>query len=128
MQINMQLELQYANETENLYPPHDYVPWVVVNNQPIRDDFENFVKYVCQAYKGDHVPEACKAQSSNVSSTNKKANKIHLGCYGNEFRNLESSTAAKQARLLDQKNKQLRQSPICKLSLQKPSFCGLYGI
>ncbi|XWS59993.1 hypothetical protein CRYUN_Cryun08bG0169900 [Craigia yunnanensis] len=89
------LELQYANETAHLYPPHEYVPWVVVNNQPIRDDFGNFVKYVCQAYKGDHVPEACKAQSSNVSSTNKKANKIHPGCNASEFRKLESSTAAK---------------------------------
>ncbi|MBA0870330.1 hypothetical protein Goshw_010968, partial [Gossypium schwendimanii] len=30
---------------------------------------ENFVKYVCQAYKGHHKPAACKAQSSSHSST-----------------------------------------------------------
>ncbi|TYI08122.1 hypothetical protein ES332_A10G275800v1 [Gossypium tomentosum] len=50
-------------------PPQEYVPWVVVNNQPLRQDFENFVKYVCQAYKGDHKPAASKAQSSNLSPT-----------------------------------------------------------
>nr|KJB74173.1 hypothetical protein B456_011G277600 [Gossypium raimondii] len=63
------LLLQYANETAHLKPPQEYVPWPVVNNQPLRQDFENFVKYVCQAYKGDHKPAACKAQSSNLSPT-----------------------------------------------------------
>nr|KJB74112.1 hypothetical protein B456_011G273500 [Gossypium raimondii] len=47
----------------------EYVTWVVVNHQPLRQDFENFVKYVCQAYKGDHKPAACKAQASNLSPT-----------------------------------------------------------
>ncbi|XP_017605742.2 uncharacterized protein LOC108452462 isoform X3 [Gossypium arboreum] len=43
------------------------VPW---SNAEIHcQDFENFVKYVCQAYKGDHKPAACKAQSSNLSPT-----------------------------------------------------------
>ncbi|MFQ6663114.1 hypothetical protein Gotur_030752 [Gossypium turneri] len=65
----MQLLLQYANETAHLKPPQEYVPWVVVNNQPLGQDFENFVKYVCQAYKGDHKPAACNAQSSNLSPT-----------------------------------------------------------
>ncbi|KAB2063919.1 hypothetical protein E1A91_A10G251700v1 [Gossypium mustelinum] len=63
------LLLQYANETAHLKPPQEYVPWVVVNNQPLRQDFENFVKYVCEAYKGDHKPAACKAQSSGLSPT-----------------------------------------------------------
>ncbi|TYG51928.1 hypothetical protein ES288_D10G300700v1 [Gossypium darwinii] len=74
------LPLQYANETAHLKPPQEYVPWVVVNHQPLRQvitsifiswlhDFENFVKYVCQAYKGDHKSAACKAQSSNLSPT-----------------------------------------------------------
>ncbi|KAH1045521.1 hypothetical protein J1N35_036305 [Gossypium stocksii] len=61
------LLLQYANETAQLKPPQEYVPWVVVNNQPLRQDLENFVKYVCEAYKGDHKPAACKAQSSGLS-------------------------------------------------------------
>ncbi|KAJ4704360.1 putative Gamma-interferon-inducible lysosomal thiol reductase [Melia azedarach] len=56
-----ELELQYGNETSRLNPPHEYVPWVTVNGIPLRGDFENFVKYVCEAYKGHHVPEACKS-------------------------------------------------------------------
>ncbi|TYH00489.1 hypothetical protein ES288_A10G281200v1 [Gossypium darwinii] len=67
--LGYKLLLQYANETAHLKPPQEYVPWVVVNNQPLRQDFENFVKYVCQAYKGDHKPAASKAQSSNLSPT-----------------------------------------------------------
>ncbi|KAG8480172.1 hypothetical protein CXB51_024886 [Gossypium anomalum] len=65
--LGYKLLLQYANETAHLKPAQEYVPWVVVNNQPLRQDFENFVKYVCQAYKGDHKPAACKAQSSNLT-------------------------------------------------------------
>ncbi|KAK5795539.1 hypothetical protein PVK06_036808 [Gossypium arboreum] len=63
------LLLQYSNETAHVKPPQEYVPWVVGNNQPLRQDFENFVKYVCQATKGDHKPATCKAQSSNLSPT-----------------------------------------------------------
>ncbi|XP_039047696.1 gamma-interferon-responsive lysosomal thiol protein-like isoform X2 [Hibiscus syriacus] len=49
-------------------------------------DFENFVKYVCDAYQGDPKPEACKTQSSSVGSTlDKIAKNIHQGCYASEF-------------------------------------------
>ncbi|XP_052179643.1 gamma-interferon-responsive lysosomal thiol protein [Diospyros lotus] len=57
--LGKELELQYAAETNALQPPHEYVPWVVVDGQPLYEDYENFMSYICKAYKGTDVPKAC---------------------------------------------------------------------
>ncbi|KAL9268441.1 Gamma-interferon-responsive lysosomal thiol protein-like protein [Drosera capensis] len=57
--LGNQLEMQYAAQT----PPHQFVPWVVVDGQPINNDYENFVHYVCKAYNGSAVPGACRVLS-----------------------------------------------------------------
>ncbi|GJN31177.1 hypothetical protein PR202_gb19541 [Eleusine coracana subsp. coracana] len=53
------LELKYANLTDALVPPHRYVPWVVVDGQPLLEDYENFEAYICKAYKGSPL-KACE--------------------------------------------------------------------
>ncbi|KAI3911522.1 hypothetical protein MKW98_010409 [Papaver atlanticum] len=60
------LELLYAYLTVALNPPHEYVPWVTVNEVPIRMDIENFMKYICKAYKGTSTPKACKELPKGV--------------------------------------------------------------
>ncbi|XP_061368256.1 gamma-interferon-responsive lysosomal thiol protein-like [Gastrolobium bilobum] len=54
-----ELGKKYINETSQLQPPHSFVPWVVVNNQPIGKDYANFTYYVCKAYRGVAVPAGC---------------------------------------------------------------------
>ncbi|KAK6935678.1 Gamma interferon inducible lysosomal thiol reductase GILT [Dillenia turbinata] len=75
----LELELQYANETNSLEPPHKYVPWVVVNGEPLYEDYENFVTYVCKAYKGTAVLNAC-GDSLRNTIPKIKLNNIHPVC------------------------------------------------
>ncbi|KAJ0013421.1 hypothetical protein Pint_20541 [Pistacia integerrima] len=62
----MQLELHYAAETNSLEPPHQYVPWVVVDGQPLYEDYENFISYICKAYNGTALPKACSNITLNT--------------------------------------------------------------
>jgi len=77
-----ELELQYAAETNSLEPPHEYVPWVVVNGEPLYEDYENFVSYICKAYKGTAVLEGCSSVSLNTIQKG-KAKPIQPDCYEN---------------------------------------------
>ncbi|KAH1039981.1 hypothetical protein J1N35_041724 [Gossypium stocksii] len=61
------LLLQYATETDHLYPKHLYVPWVTVNNQPLYDKYEDFITYVCNAYKDKDLVKACLSNSLKVT-------------------------------------------------------------
>ncbi|KAB5520058.1 hypothetical protein DKX38_024377 [Salix brachista] len=84
------LEKKYAAETAKLNPPHRFVPWVVVNNQPLREDFENFVSHVCKAYRGIKMPEACKSLPRENNSL-RKENHINSVCFVDQTSNLTSS-------------------------------------
>ncbi|KAL5748153.1 hypothetical protein ACOSQ2_025450 [Xanthoceras sorbifolium] len=74
------LELQYAAETNSLEPPHTYVPWVVVDGQPLYEDYENFISYICKAYKGSTVPKACSNILLNTIHK-QNADRIRPVCY-----------------------------------------------
>lgn len=74
------LENQYAAETAQLDPPHKFVPWVLVDGQPLQEDFKNFVTYVCNAYKGEQVPEACHPLPL-MNNSLKKATPSYPVCY-----------------------------------------------
>ncbi|KAG0539984.1 hypothetical protein BDA96_03G369500 [Sorghum bicolor] len=65
-----QLVLQYAAETNALQPPHQFVPWVVVNGKPLGDDYMNFEAYICSAYDGK-LPEACKGKHLAIAQETK---------------------------------------------------------
>ncbi|KAI7749061.1 hypothetical protein M8C21_033840 [Ambrosia artemisiifolia] len=76
------LELQFADETLKLNPPHRFVPWVLVNNHPLQEDYQNFLAYICKAYKGGSKIQAC---AQHVLDTNsfKEANSSGV-CFRSE--------------------------------------------
>ncbi|XP_017441581.1 gamma-interferon-responsive lysosomal thiol protein isoform X2 [Vigna angularis] len=55
-----QLGKAYINQIAHLSPSPSFVPWVVVNNQPVGKDYANFTHYVCKAYGGVAVPEVAE--------------------------------------------------------------------
>ncbi|KAJ0792234.1 putative gamma interferon inducible lysosomal thiol reductase GILT [Helianthus annuus] len=102
--LGHKLELQYADEIAALKPPHEYVPWVVVDGQPLKEvsilciifknlkvcnkivicqicfELQNtryFMRYVCNAYKGSKVPQACH----ELSLPNRSAKPFNHVCY-----------------------------------------------
>eukprot|EP00257_Ricinus_communis_P020185 XP_015579360.1 gamma-interferon-inducible lysosomal thiol reductase isoform X2 [Ricinus communis] len=87
------LEQKFAAETAQLSPPHRFVPWVVVNNQPLQEDFENFVSYACRAYTGTQVPEACTSLPAETNSLLKE-NHTSPVCFADKTGNYTSSASA----------------------------------
>nr|XP_011466176.1 PREDICTED: gamma-interferon-inducible lysosomal thiol reductase-like isoform X1 [Fragaria vesca subsp. vesca] len=63
-----QIETKYAKETIQLNPPHKFVPWLVINNKPLAENYDKFMTYICQAYKGKS-PEACRSIRSKTESS-----------------------------------------------------------
>ncbi|KAG5042303.1 hypothetical protein JHK87_006218 [Glycine soja] len=82
------IDQKYAEETAQLNPPHRFVPWVVVNNQALQEDYQNFVTYICRAYKGNVIPNACRSLSTKTYGSNEKVNSFQPVCYVDEARNL----------------------------------------
>ena len=58
-------------------------------------DYNNFVAYVCRAYRGGNVPEACRSFQLNINSTVEE-NPINPLCYVNEAKNLTTSSPGKK--------------------------------
>lgn len=58
-----------GKKTQALRPPHQYVPWVTVNDVPLEGDYGNLKTFVCAAYTAGPKPEACfETQRSNSVS------------------------------------------------------------
>lgn len=93
--LGFQLERSYADETAHLNPPHRFVPWVIVDNQPLQDDYQNFAAYVCRAYKGSSRPSACKSLSVGINSSNNE-NSVAQVSYTSEAKNLTSMAPAQK--------------------------------
>ena len=61
--LGNQAQHEIASKTISLNPPHQHVPWIVVNEQH-SSDTENQVnrdmlKFICKSYKGEVKIEAC---------------------------------------------------------------------
>ncbi|KAL9238907.1 hypothetical protein vseg_013275 [Gypsophila vaccaria] len=76
------LTLHYGEVTNALKPPKRYVPWVVVDGQPLYEEYDEFTSYVCKSYKG--IPPSACSELSNASATQEKTKHIHPFCYTQE--------------------------------------------
>ncbi|CAM8983301.1 unnamed protein product [Rhodiola kirilowii] len=68
--LGTQLDLKYADETTHLNPPLQFVPWVVVNGRALKDDYGNFLAYICKVYSGPK-PDGCRSIQHKINSADK---------------------------------------------------------
>lgn len=72
------LEHQMALKTQDLNPPHTYVPWVTlegVHTEEIQNQAENnLVGLICKTYQGSTKPQACQKyqEKKSIRSYTKK--------------------------------------------------------
>jgi interferon gamma-inducible protein 30 len=78
--LGEKLELEFAAETDRLQPPHKYVPWVLVNGEPLYENYEDVAIYVCKDYQGTK-PAVC---SRLLPSESLKMKQSADACYKTE--------------------------------------------
>ncbi|KDP22843.1 hypothetical protein JCGZ_00430 [Jatropha curcas] len=80
------LEILHGYETAHLSPPPSFMPWVIVNNHPLGNDYANFASYVCNAYKGNVIPSVCKLPLERI----RESKPVHPVCYRTEAKTFTS--------------------------------------
>jgi interferon gamma-inducible protein 30 len=66
--LGARLELEFAAETDRLQPPHKYVPWVLVNGEPLYESYQDVATYVCKAYQGNKPPVCSRLLSETLDT------------------------------------------------------------
>lgn len=51
-ELGAELAAEAFERTAALRPAHQYVPWVVVDGQPLYGDYAHLRRYICAAYAG----------------------------------------------------------------------------